>query len=57
MDIVCKHCGKKLGEYQKHGMRAMKNRAKSFDMYYFCKEGDCLKIYEENYYASGGLNE
>lgn len=47
MDIVCKECGKKLGDFFKHGVKAMKKRAKSYDMYYFCKEGDCLKKYME----------
>ena len=51
MDIICKTCGKKLGDWNKHGAVAMKKRAKSFDMHYFCKEGDCLKKYEEELYG------
>jgi len=47
-DWICRYCGKKLGEINKHGVKAMKNRAKSYDSYYFCKEGDCLKIYFDN---------
>ena len=47
MDIACKQCGKKLGNFSEHGKEAMKSRAKSYGIYHFCKEGDCLDKYME----------
>lgn len=47
-DIICKHCGKKLGEFEKHGERAMRNRATLWDDYYFCKNNYCVLKYDEN---------
>jgi len=47
MKIVCKTCGNILGDFQKHGVIAMKRKAKSYNDYYFCPNDVCLKQYIE----------
>lgn len=66
MKCVCRYCGKELGDFSKHGVRAMKNRASNYDMYYFCKDKGCITKYLDNgekpldqdaLYTEGGKDE
>jgi hypothetical protein len=48
MKIICRYCGKEIGDFNKDSKAKLKKLG-TYDMYYFCPDGSgCVKNYIEH---------
>jgi hypothetical protein len=45
--VTCRYCGKEIAPFN-WTFKKMKLRLRSYDMYWFCKKGDCVDNYIKN---------
>ena len=45
--VTCRYCNEEIGQFS-DSFKVLKNKLKSYDMYWFCNNDTCLKEYLEN---------